>query len=216
MPRSQPSVAVGSVSVHRISALFEHVNVLIVRASSLTMPSSRPPVDGTPEMDDLASLLRQLSQDRKEDEGRRKRDRELRRQDDERLSTQIFEMMDRRDVALREVAPGCTNERVGTVISPGEVRGVSSSGSLPALGEAVSLPRTGASSSVDSHRAKVGTREFGSLKQSVPSGNISHSGRNTSRYLLPWMGVCLRPRMAWYDDRRRFERHSIFSLARVQ
>ena len=59
--------------------------------------------------------------------------------------------MDRRDAALREVAAG-TGERVGTATSAGEVRGVSYSGCLPALGEAVGLPRSGASSSVDSHR----------------------------------------------------------------
>ena len=46
-------------------------------------------------------------------------------------------------------------------------RGVSSSGCLPALGEAVGLPRSGASSSVDSHRAEVGSREVRSLRQSV-------------------------------------------------
>ena len=76
--------------------------------------------------------------------------------------------MDRRDATLREDAFGVTGEQVGTATSAGEVRGVSSSGSLPALGEAVGLPRSGASSSVDSHRAEVGSREFGSLKQSVP------------------------------------------------
>ena len=37
-----------------------------------------------------------------------------------------------------------------------------------ALGEAVCLPMSGTSSSVDSHRAEVGSREFGSLKESVP------------------------------------------------
>ena len=41
------------------------------------------------------------------------------------------------------------------------------SASLPALDEAVGLPRS-ASSSVDSYRAEVDSREFGSLKQSVP------------------------------------------------
>ena len=74
-------MAVESVSIHRISALFEHVNVLIVRAINLIMPSSGPPVDGTSTMDDLASLLRQVAQDRKEDEDRPKNDLELRRQD---------------------------------------------------------------------------------------------------------------------------------------
>ena len=74
-------MAVGGVSIQFISALFEHVSVLIVRASKLTMPSNGPPVDGTSTMDDIASLLRQLAQDRKEDEDRPKNDLELRRQD---------------------------------------------------------------------------------------------------------------------------------------
>ena len=47
---------------------------------------------------------------------------------------------------------GITIERVRTATSAGEVRGFSSSGSLPALGEAIGLPRSSASS-VDSHRA---------------------------------------------------------------
>ena len=114
------------------------------------MPSGSP-VDGTSEMDDLTSLLRQLAEDRKEEQDRRESDQELRRQDDERLRTQIFEM-DRRTAAASEVASGVTGERVGTATSAGEVRGVSYSGCLPALGEAVGLPRSGASSSVDSHR----------------------------------------------------------------
>ena len=76
--------------------------------------------------------------------------------------------MDGRDTALREVASCVTGERIGTATSAGEVRGVSCIGSFPAIGEAVGLPRSVASSSVDSHRAEVGFREFGSLKQSVP------------------------------------------------
>ena len=68
--------------------------------------------------------------------------------------------MDRRDAALREVAAG-TGERVGTATSAGEVRGVSSSGSLPALCEEESLPRSGKSSSVDSLRAEGGSRDVG-------------------------------------------------------
>ena len=76
--------------------------------------------------------------------------------------------MDRRTAAASEVASGVTGERVGTATSAGEVRGVNSSGSLPALREAVGLTRRGASSSVDSHKAEVGSHEFGSLKQSVP------------------------------------------------
>ena len=59
-------MVVASVSIHRISALFEHVDELIVRASSLILPSGGPPVDGMFTMDDLASLLRQLAQDRNE------------------------------------------------------------------------------------------------------------------------------------------------------
>ena len=118
-------------------------------------------------MDDLTSLLTKLTQDRKEQD-RRENDRKLRRQNDERLRTKIFEEMDRSDAAVREVASGVTGEWVGTAASAGEVRGVSSSGSLTALGEAVGLPRSDVSSSVDSHRAAVGSRECGSLKQLVP------------------------------------------------
>ena len=125
-------------------------------------------MDGSSEMDDLTSLLRQLAADRREDQDRRETDRELRRQHDERLKTRIFEEMDRRTAAVSEVASGVTGERVGTAASAGEVRGVSSSGSLPGLRAAIGLPRSSASSSVDSHRAEVGSREFGSLKQSVP------------------------------------------------
>ena len=88
--------------------------------------------------------------------------------DDERLRTQIFEEIDRKTAAASEAVSGAPGERVGTATSTGEIRGGSSSGSLPALGEAVGLPRSVASSSVDSHRAEVGSREFGSLKQSVP------------------------------------------------
>ena len=64
----------------------------------------------------------------------------------------------------------CIRDRTAT--SAGEVRGVNSSGSLPALREAVGLTRRGASSSVDSHKAEVGSHEFGSLKQSVASGKL--------------------------------------------
>ena len=131
------------------------------------MPSGTP-VDGSYERDDLASLLRQLAADRREEQDRRETDRELRRQDDERLKTEIFEEMDRRTAAVSEVASGVTSERVATATSAGEVNGVSSSGSLPGLGAATGLPRSGAISSVDSHRTEVGSREFGSLKQSVP------------------------------------------------
>ena len=147
-------MAVGSISIHRILALFEHVNVHIVRTSSLIMPSG-PPVDGTSVVDDLTNLLWQLAKDRKEKQDRRGNDKELRRQDGERLRTQIFEMIDRRAAAASEVAPGVTGERVRTATSAGEARGVSSSRSLPALGEAVDLLWSGASSSVDSHRAEV-------------------------------------------------------------
>ena len=70
-------------------------------------------MDGTSVMDDLTSLLRQLAEDRKEEQDRRESDRELRRQDDERLRTQIFEEMDHRGAAFREVASGVTGELVG-------------------------------------------------------------------------------------------------------
>ena len=130
--------------------------------------SSGSPVDGTSVMDDLTSLLRQLAEGRKEEQDRRESDRDLRRQDDERLRTQILGEMNRRTPAASEVASGVTGERVGTATSAVEVRGVSSSGSLSALGEAVGLPRSGVSSSVDGQRAEVGSREFGRLKQSVP------------------------------------------------
>ena len=56
-------------------------------------------MDGTSVMDDLTSLLRQLVEDRKEEQDRRESDRELRRQDYERLRTQVFEEMDRRIAA---------------------------------------------------------------------------------------------------------------------
>ena len=198
VPSSQPSVAVGSVSIHRISAVFEHVNGLVVRASSLIMPSSGPSVDGTSAMDDLTSLLKQLAQDRKQDQDRRESDRELRCQDDERLTTQLFEEMDRRDAAVREVASGATGERIGTTTSAGNVRGVSSRGSLPALGEAIGLPRGGASRSVDSHMAEVGSSEFEGLKQSVPK----------SSEMLPFSigegahrGVCVRGWVYFFESR---------------
>ena len=74
---------------------------------------SGTPVDGSSEMDDLTSLSRQLAADRREDQDLRETDRELRRQDDERLKTQIFEEMDRRTAAVSEVASGVTGERVG-------------------------------------------------------------------------------------------------------
>ena len=102
-------------------------------------------------MDDLTSPLRQLAEDKKEEQDRHESDRELRRQDDERLRTQIFEEMDRRTAAVGEAASGVIDERVGTATSAREVRGVSSSGSSPALGEAVGLPRSGVSSSVNNH-----------------------------------------------------------------
>ena len=131
------------------------------------MPSGSP-VDGTSVMDDPDRSMRQMAEDRKEEQDRRESDRELRRQDDEQLRTQTFEEMNRRSAAASEVASGDTGVRVGTATSAGEVSGVSSSGRLPTLGEAAGLPRNGASSSVDSHMAEVGSHEFGSLKHSVP------------------------------------------------
>ena len=99
-------------------------------------------------MDDLTSVLRQLAADRREDQDRRETDRELPRQDDERLKTQMFDKMDRRTAAVSVVASGVTGDRIGTATSAEEVRGVSSSGSLPGLGAAIGQPRSGASSSV--------------------------------------------------------------------
>ena len=87
---------------------------------------SGPPVDGTSVMDDLTSLLRQLAWDRKEGQDQRESEQERRRQDDERLRTQILEV-DRRTAAASEVAFCVTGERIGTATSAGEVRGVSSS-----------------------------------------------------------------------------------------
>ena len=84
------------------------------------MPSGSP-VDGTSVIDDLTSLLRQLAEDRKEEQDRRESDREQRRVDDKRLKTQIFEEMDRRSAAASEVASGVTGERIGTATSAGEV-----------------------------------------------------------------------------------------------
>ena len=109
---------------------------------------------------------------------------------------QIFEEMDRRTAAASEVASGVTGERVGTATRAGEVRGVSSSGSLPALGEAVGLPRRGVSSSVDSHRAEVGSREFGSLKQSVPKFSRKFEDfplwKDHAEVFTSMLGVCRR------------------------
>ena len=110
------------------------------------MPSSGPPVDRTAAMDDLTSLLIHLAKDRKEDQDQRESDRELRRQDDERLRTQMFKV-DRRDAPVREIASGITGEWVETAASTGGVRGFSPNGSFPARGEAVGLHRSGASSS---------------------------------------------------------------------
>ena len=187
VPISQPSVAVGSLSIDRISALFEHVNEHIVRPSSLVIPSGSH-VDRTSVMGGLTSLLRQMAEDGKTEQDRPESNRELRRQDDERLRTQMLEEMDRRTAAASWAGSGVTCTRVGTATSAGEVRGVSSSGSLPALGEAVGLPRSGTSSSTDSHKDEVGSREFGGQKQSVPkfSGKlmIFSYGSSTSRCLL--------------------------------
>ena len=58
-------------------------------------------MNGTFAMDDLTSRLRQLAQDREEDQYRCESDQDLRRQDDKRLSTQIVEGMDVRKDAVR-------------------------------------------------------------------------------------------------------------------
>ena len=63
--------------------------------------------------------------------------------------------MDRRTAAVSEVASDVTGDRVGTATSAGDVREVSSSGNLPGLGAAIGLPRSCASSSVDSHWLKL-------------------------------------------------------------
>ena len=110
VPISQPSVAVGSLSIDRISALFEHVNEHIVRPSSLVIPSGSP-VDRTSVMGGLTSLLRQMAEDGKTEQDRPESNRELRRQDDERLRTQIFEEMERRTASAGEVASGVAGER---------------------------------------------------------------------------------------------------------
>ena len=93
-------------------------------------------------MDDLTSLLKQLVQDWTKNQERREGDRELRRKDDEQVRTQLIEEMDRRDAVVYEVASGATAELVGTATSASDVRGFSFNGSLPALGEAVGLPRS--------------------------------------------------------------------------
>ena len=114
----------------------------------MIMPSGSP-VNGTSVMDDLTSLSRQLVEDRNEEQYQRESDRELRPLDDERPRTHMFEEMHRRIAAASEVASGVPGERSGPATSAGEIWGVSSSGRLPALGEVVGLPRSGASSSVD-------------------------------------------------------------------
>ena len=108
--------------------------------------------------------------------------------------------MDRRTAAASEVASGVTGERVGTAASAEVLRGVGSSGSLPALGEAVGLPRSGASSCVDSHRAGVCSREFGSLAQSVPqfSGKLEDFPLWKER-LLPSTVGCMSSLLAVHD-----------------
>ena len=83
------------------------------------MPSGFP-VDGTSVMDDLTSLLRQQAEDRKEEQDRTKSDRELRREDDKQLRTQVFKEMHHRTAAASEVASGVTSARVGTATGAGE------------------------------------------------------------------------------------------------
>ena len=72
-----------------------------------------------------------------------------------------------RTAEVSEVASGVTGERVATATSARGVRGVRSSGSLPGLGAAKGLPRSGACSSVDGHKAEDGSRDFRSWRQSV-------------------------------------------------
>lgn len=76
------------------------------------------------------------------------------------------------DVAVREVAPGSTGDRVGTARTrAGQEGGPTSSGSLPALGGVGMLAQEWYEhynvNSVDSREVKVDSREFRSLKQSV-------------------------------------------------
>ena len=91
---------------------------------------------------------------------------------------------------------------------------------MPALGEALGLPKSSASSSVDSHSAEVGSRELGSLKHSVPKFRAKLKlfsiveGALRGVYVHGWLHVGV-PRTS-YDDRRPYEEHSIFSLAGVK
>ena len=104
--------------------------------------------------------------------------------------------MGHRDAAVREVASGVTVERVGTATSAGEVRGVSSSGGWPVVGGTSGLPRSGTSSTVGSHRTEVGSREFGSLKQSVPKFSRKFEDfplwKDHAEVFTSMLGVCRR------------------------
>ena len=73
-----------------------------------------------------------------------------------------FGEIDLRTAAAHSVAFDVFGDRGGTATSVWKVRRATCSGSLPALGEAVDLlPRSGASSSVDCHRAEVGSHGLG-------------------------------------------------------
>lgn len=84
-------------------------------------PSGRDARDGRSGQ----SLLRQLAEERREGQGRRESDQELRHQDDERLKTTFLEEMNRRDAAVREVASGVVGQRVEAATSAGEAKGES-------------------------------------------------------------------------------------------
>ena len=117
-------------------------------------------------MGDLTSLLRQLAavEERAKIGARPTENCEVKTTSE----TQLCEEMDGRHAAVVEVASGVTCERVRAATSAAEVWGVSSSRSLLGLGAAIGLPRVGANSSVDSRKAEVVPRDFGSSKQSVP------------------------------------------------
>lgn len=68
------------------------------------MPSELP-VDEMSAIDDLTSLWRGLVEDRREAQNRRENDRELRRQDDERLRTKIFKRVNHKDAAFASLRP---------------------------------------------------------------------------------------------------------------
>ena len=91
---------------------------------------------------------------------------------------------------------------------------------MPALDETVGLPRSSASSSVDSHWADVGSREVGNFKQSVPKFCAILEDfplwKEHVEVVTSMLG-CMSAFLVDYDMMigERFEEHSIFSLAMV-